>query len=155
MAGVRALSRNGFWGMLDAASGRKVSVILHAPRRRRFHLCCSAAAVVGAAAEAISTWTPLAALRARCAPMQWVGKDKFGNTYWEISNPGRRPDPRREIDYAEKNLAPAPPALRPVHPASRCALGPALARRGRPDPARAGVAHCPAVTARAPRFRRR
>lgn len=53
MAGVRALSRNGFWGMLDAASGRKVSVILHAPRRRRFHLCCSAAAVVGAAAEAI------------------------------------------------------------------------------------------------------
>jgi hypothetical protein len=52
VAGVRALSRNGFWGMLDAASGRKVSS-LHAPRCRRFHLCCSAAAAVGAVAAAI------------------------------------------------------------------------------------------------------
>ena len=33
-----------------------------------------------------------------------VGRDAIGNTYWEIDNPGCTPNPRREIDYAEKQL---------------------------------------------------
>jgi hypothetical protein len=33
-----------------------------------------------------------------------VGKDLFGNVYWEIPNPGGTPNPRREVNYAEKNL---------------------------------------------------
>jgi hypothetical protein len=33
-----------------------------------------------------------------------IGKDQHGNTYWEVANPGRKPDPIREIDYAEKHM---------------------------------------------------
>lgn len=33
-----------------------------------------------------------------------IGKDRFGNTYWEVANPGRKPDPIREVDYAEKQM---------------------------------------------------
>ena len=37
-----------------------------------------------------------------------IGKDQHGNTYWEVSNPGRKPDPIREIDYAEKHMVSLP-----------------------------------------------
>jgi hypothetical protein len=33
-----------------------------------------------------------------------IGKDKHGNTYWEVSNPGQNPNPKREIDYFEKRM---------------------------------------------------
>jgi len=41
-----------------------------------------------------------------------IGKDRSGNTYWEVANPGRKPDPIREVDYVEKQMVsfrPDPP----------------------------------------------
>lgn len=47
----------------------------------------------------------------RCVPgSQFMGKDQHGNTYWEIKNPGGKPDPKRQIDYVEKNMV-SPPQL--------------------------------------------
>ena len=37
-----------------------------------------------------------------------IGKDQHGNTYWEVANPGGNPNPKREIDYFEKNMVRAP-----------------------------------------------
>lgn len=33
-----------------------------------------------------------------------IGKDQAGNTFWEVSNPGGKPDPKREVDYVEKQM---------------------------------------------------
>ena len=41
-----------------------------------------------------------------------AGRDKHGNTYWEVANPGGKPDPytkvptdpKRQIDYSQKEL---------------------------------------------------
>lgn len=36
-----------------------------------------------------------------------IGKDRHGNTYWQVKNPGGNPDPKREIDYNEKQMVSA------------------------------------------------
>ena len=36
-----------------------------------------------------------------------IGKDRHGNTYWEVKNPGGNPNPKREIDYIEKQMVSA------------------------------------------------
>ena len=43
-----------------------------------------------------------------------IGKDKHGNTYWEVSNPGQNPNPKREIDYFEQRM------VRPLLSAASC-----------------------------------
>ena len=45
-------------------------------------------------------WGLLAAVQGK----KMIGKDKHGNTYWEVSNPGQNPNPKREIDYFEKRM---------------------------------------------------
>jgi len=47
---------------------------------------------------------------ANCADMfetggrRYIGEDDIGNKYYEVDNPGRTPDPKREIVYFEKDL---------------------------------------------------
>ncbi len=43
-----------------------------------------------------------------------VGKDLFGNVYWEVENTGGTPNPRREVYYAEKNLVRVPQQVKHV-----------------------------------------
>jgi hypothetical protein len=39
---------------------------------------------------------------------RYIGEDDIGNKYYEVDNPGRTPDPKREIVYFEKDLVEIP-----------------------------------------------
>eukprot|EP00960_Hanusia_phi_P047329 758341-Hanusia_phi.AAC.3 len=37
-----------------------------------------------------------------------IGEDQHGNKFWEISNPGGIPNPKREVEFVSKDMVQAP-----------------------------------------------
>lgn len=49
----------------------------------------------------------------------FIGEDDVGNRYYEVPNPGRKPNPKREVHYSEKDpVILTRPSLRLLPPTS-------------------------------------